>query len=99
MPPAFNRKDPKANALMDHARTQCVCGCYVNIDDILGEALKLKETRQGLFRQTSVTIFAAIATMRLPMQGSYTRLERACSCFSRAVGDRLKMMFSGLWRR
>ena len=31
--------------LMDHARTQCVCGCYVSIDDILGEALK--ETQQG----------------------------------------------------
>jgi hypothetical protein len=33
------------HALMDHARTQCVCGCYINIDDILGEALK--ETQQG----------------------------------------------------
>ena len=33
------------HALMAHARTQCVCGCYVSIDDILGEALK--ETQQG----------------------------------------------------
>jgi hypothetical protein len=33
------------HALMDHARTRCVCGCYVNIDDILGEALK--EAQQG----------------------------------------------------
>jgi hypothetical protein len=31
-------------ALIDHARTRCVCGCYVNIDDILGEALQ--EARQ-----------------------------------------------------
>lgn len=26
--------------LMDHARVRCVCGCYVNIDDILAEALR-----------------------------------------------------------
>jgi hypothetical protein len=32
-------------ALMDHARARCVCGCYVNIGDILVEALK--ETQQG----------------------------------------------------
>ena len=31
-------------ALMDHARARCVCGCYVNIGDILVEALK--ETQQ-----------------------------------------------------
>jgi hypothetical protein len=32
-------------ALMDHARDRCVCGCYVNIGDVLVEALK--ETEQG----------------------------------------------------
>jgi hypothetical protein len=32
-------------ALMDHARTRCVCGCFVNIDDILAEAVR--EARQG----------------------------------------------------
>jgi hypothetical protein len=32
-------------ALMDHARTRCVCGCYVNIDDILAEAVR--EARRG----------------------------------------------------
>jgi hypothetical protein len=32
-------------ALMDHARDRCVCGCYVHIDDVLVEALK--ETEQG----------------------------------------------------
>jgi hypothetical protein len=31
-------------ALMNHARSQCVCGCYVDIDSILGEAVK--ETKQ-----------------------------------------------------
>jgi hypothetical protein len=30
---------------MDHARTRCVCGCYVNIDDILAEAVR--EARHG----------------------------------------------------
>jgi len=32
-------------ALIDHARDRCVCGCYVNIGDVLVEALK--ETEQG----------------------------------------------------
>jgi hypothetical protein len=32
-------------ALLDHARSRCICGCYVNIDDILGQALR--ETQQG----------------------------------------------------
>jgi hypothetical protein len=32
-------------ALMDKARAQCVCGCYVNISDIFAEALK--ETEQA----------------------------------------------------
>jgi hypothetical protein len=27
-------------ALMDHARTRCVCGCYIDIDDILAEAVR-----------------------------------------------------------
>ena len=31
--------------LMDHARDRCVCGCYVNIGDILVEALKETEQR------------------------------------------------------
>jgi hypothetical protein len=39
-------------ALLDHARTECVCGCYVNIDDILGEALK--ETQQGPVQAVAV---------------------------------------------
>jgi hypothetical protein len=25
---------------MDHARARCVCGCFVNIDDILAEAVR-----------------------------------------------------------
>jgi hypothetical protein len=29
--------------LLDHARARCTCGCYVNIDDILAEALKQNE--------------------------------------------------------
>jgi hypothetical protein len=29
--------------LLDHARARCICGCYVNIDDILAEALKESE--------------------------------------------------------
>jgi hypothetical protein len=32
-------------ALMDHARDSCVCGCYINIGDILAEAVR--ETQQG----------------------------------------------------
>jgi hypothetical protein len=32
-------------ALIDHARESCVCGCYVNIGDVLVEALR--ETEQG----------------------------------------------------
>jgi hypothetical protein len=35
----------KASELMDKARARCVCGCYLNIDDIFVEALK--ETRQA----------------------------------------------------
>jgi len=31
-------------ALLDHARSRCVCGCYVDIDSILAEAVK--ETKQ-----------------------------------------------------
>jgi hypothetical protein len=32
-------------ALMDRARARCICGCYVNIDDILAEAVR--EARNG----------------------------------------------------
>jgi hypothetical protein len=40
--------------LIDHARDRCVCGCYVNIGDVLVEALK--ETEQGSSIQAVVII-------------------------------------------
>jgi hypothetical protein len=41
-------------ALIDHARDRCVCGCYVNIGDVLVEALR--ETEQGSSIQAVVII-------------------------------------------
>ena len=72
-------------ALMDHARARCVCGCYVNIGDILVEALK--ETQQEPVQAVVII-------------GDHFHGNRdAYSCFGNAVGDRLIVMFPGLWQK
>jgi hypothetical protein len=41
----WSRNPDDLRSLLYHARQDCVCGCYVHIDDVLAEALK--ETNEG----------------------------------------------------
>jgi hypothetical protein len=42
------RDSDDLQSLLDHARNGCVCGCYVNIGDVLVEALREQEPLQAI---------------------------------------------------
>jgi hypothetical protein len=70
--------------IMDRGRASCVCGCYVQIGDILEQALR--ETRQGLAVATAKQLGAAGTRLFLFQQGRSGLTERAFRILAEVTG-------------
>ena len=71
--------------IMDRGRAGCVCGCYIEIGNILEQALQ--ETRQGPVQAVVIVgdhFYGDLDAALLP-PSSCARWEPDCSCFNRVA--------------